>query len=399
MDPADEATALPATPPSAGAAEPLPLPPKEPTPALACTPQPENSSAAAADETQEDADVCPFCLDPPVAPCRTSCAHLFCTACLVRAFRSKPAWNRGQCPLCRKPASVYTARDVATGAPLALPDVDTIFGSVYLQGGQSGVASYHFDGPEDCYISYSAAPAAWRLDDGSPPPQRKAFEDAAYEPATRTFTGTVRWSTATFGGDARWEYTMIFSDDFRVISGGALQAYGRGGSAPTRRHRFPHKLRYWRQRDAPQGLAGCAFMQGSRMGLASYHFPAVDAAYISYEAAPPEWRLDNGTPPPQQKPFLDPAFDPATRTFTGSIDWSTATFGGDARWEYTMVFSEGFSAIAGGSVKCYREGSAEGEGPSSEDEFGVDLMYELYVEEEAQMHHLLNGLSDEDEDN
>jgi len=45
-----------------------------------------------------------------------------------------------------------------------------------------------------------------------------------------------------------------------------------------------------------------------------------ECAYLSYESAPPHWTLDNGLPPPKKKPFINPRYDQATRTFTGAID-------------------------------------------------------------------------------
>ena len=66
--------------------------------------------------------------------------------------------------------------------------------------------------------------------------------------------------------------------------------------------------------------------------------------YISYASAPSEWTLDNGSPFPEKKPFLDPAFDAASRTFTGWIDWMVdgdgAQPGGDGVWKvryYTVL--------------------------------------------------------------
>ena len=132
------------------------------------------------------------------------------------------------------------------------PEHSTIFGAVFVQLDQLGIASYHFDSEEDCtfrsdklsfrsctvnafvlrgcackviqcvlkydlrylmraeaalsalkppaaltamvseaartrggYLSYAAAPADWRLDDGSAPPAKKPFQDARYDPETR----------------------------------------------------------------------------------------------------------------------------------------------------------------------------------------------------------------------
>merc|ERR1712014_87918 len=123
-----------------------------------------------------------------------------------------------------------------------------------------------------------------------------------------------------------------------------------------------------------------------RFGVASYHFqPGIQDAYISYEAAPQSWKLDDGSPPSQKKPFINPRYDEATRTFEGSIDWSEVTFGGSARWDYEMIFSEDFRRIESGSVKQF-DSSGTLKGTSV---FGVQLHYHLYIEEEAQLFHLM----------
>ena len=131
-------------------------------------------------------------------------------------------------------------------------------------------------------------------------------------------------------------------------------------------------------------------MQFGRLGLASYHFRAADDCYISYEDAPPSWRLDNGESPPAVKRFDSPSWDAATRTFTGVIDWSENTFHGDARWEYTIVFSEDFRHVSGGEVRAF---DAAGE-PKATHRYGHHLHYKLYAEEMAQ---LLNHLRDSGE--
>jgi hypothetical protein len=67
-----------------------------------------------------------------------------------------------------------------------MPDVSTIFGLVFVQGGHAGVASYHFASPDDCWISYADAPEEWKLDDGSRPMPKKPFTAVAFDAATRT---------------------------------------------------------------------------------------------------------------------------------------------------------------------------------------------------------------------
>ena len=315
---------------------------------------------------------------------------MYCRDCLRATLRSRPPWNRGACPLCRRAVSVYNTVDMASGSALETPSRATIFGESYLQHGDKGVASYHFLAPDDCYISYERAPAAWVLDDGSRPPARKAFANPRYDEATRTFTGTIDWSDNNFAGDARWEYEMVFADDFVTIAGGQMTGFDSEGNQ-TRTCAFPDTLRYVRAYELPSAIVGQAYMQGGSLGVASYHFPEIDHAYISYEAAPPQWTLDDGQPPPSRKAFVNPRYDEATRTFTGTIDWSDNNFAGVARWEYEMVFSEDFSRITGGQVRAF---GASGE-ESSVSVFGRDLVYALYVEEQAQLLHLLGG-ADED---
>ena len=241
-----------------------------------------------------------------------------------------------------------------------------------------------------CHVSYSRAPEDWTVDDGSRLPERKTFEGCQYDVATRTFRATVRWSDAPIGGSVLWQYRMVFSDDFRIIVDGEVISLDDSGNQITS-DRYPHDLRYWLHRSPPTHLLGCAFMQGGCLGLASYHFPVdagIEGAYISYEAAPASWLLDNGQPPPRRKAFVNATFDEDSRTFRGSIDWSESTFGGDVRWEYTMIFGDDYSHIVGGSVERY---SNDDTGPS-QSVYGRDLHYDLYVEEEMQMMYCLKQL-------
>lgn len=289
--------------------------------------------------------------------------------------------------MCRAPASLHNTRYVASGEVLMAPPVNTIYGSIYLQLGDLGVASYHFDEPDRCYISYQHAPPEWTLSDGSRPPSQKLFEHASYDVDSRTFRGTINWGQNPFDGDVRWEYTMVFSDDFAIICGGEIHAYNVDNEESV--SSFPKDLMYWRFREPPTVLEGCVFMQGGMLGLASYHFEeGVDKAYISYEAASyAGWKFDSGAPLPQKKSFQNPSYNAATRTFTGTIEWSPDTLGGNAKWEYTMVFAEDFSTISGGQVQNFNK---EGE-QTRENRFGHELRYALYSENEAQMGHFVQG--------
>jgi hypothetical protein len=44
-----------------------------------------------------------------------------------------------------------------------------------------------------------------------------------YTPADRTLKATISWGeTTTNGGDASWDYTMVFSKDFQSIESGEI---------------------------------------------------------------------------------------------------------------------------------------------------------------------------------
>ncbi len=129
---------------------------------------------------------CPICcseLEDAVQACRTRCNHIFCRECLLRTLElSSPSTAWGICPMCRGAVSVFSTVCLSDDEPLRKPGVSTIFGSVYVQGHQEGVASYHFRSAGDdsasgeCYISYAAAPAAWLL--GQPATRPVRFSDA-----------------------------------------------------------------------------------------------------------------------------------------------------------------------------------------------------------------------------
>eukprot|EP00929_Paragymnodinium_shiwhaense_P065684 TRINITY_DN32909_c0_g2_i4.p1 TRINITY_DN32909_c0_g2~~TRINITY_DN32909_c0_g2_i4.p1 ORF type:complete len:206 (-),score=27.11 TRINITY_DN32909_c0_g2_i4:413-1030(-) len=115
-----------------------------------------------------------------------------------------------------------------------LPAPKTIFGGTYVQGTLyapvlEGYASYHFEAPDDCYISYTSAPATWALEDGSMPPAKKPFAEPTFDVATRTFRGTVHWEVP-FGGHSRWEYEMVFAEDFESVVGGRMKPYRSDGT-------------------------------------------------------------------------------------------------------------------------------------------------------------------------
>ena len=107
------------------------------------------------------------------------------------------------------------------GEPLMKPLISTIFGQVYLRRGEI-VGSYHFDSPDDCYISYVNAPGRV-LGNGEKTPEKKPFLDPKYDEKSRTFTGKIDWTdSGGFDGADKWIFKMVFQDDFSIICGGEI---------------------------------------------------------------------------------------------------------------------------------------------------------------------------------
>lgn len=305
---------------------------------------------------------CAVCLGFISDGCLTTpCQHKFCRQCILKVLEMKPPEWSGACPICRANISIYNLRD-ETGLCLAQPDTTNLYGCVFVQGGGLGVASYHFDAPDNCYISYASAPASWKLDDGSRPAEKKHWVDHSYDEATRTFRGIIEWSPA-FSGMDRWEYEIVFAEDFAGVVGGQVEMRYSSGNVQRTSFQAPWEasfnraLAYLRWTPPPSSIFGCVYVQGAFYapmleGIASYHFDAEDDCYISYANAPPDWLLDDGSMPPVKKAFASPAFDVGTRTFRGQILWDPL-FGGAARWDYEMVFAEDFTSIVGGQLHAY----------------------------------------------
>ena len=79
------------------------------------------------------------------------------------------------------------------------------------------------------------APHYWIKDDGSPFPLVKLFESENYDSDSKTFTGTINWSDSPIDGDVRWEYKIIFGEDFLQIIGGWVKSYDIEGTRTTTR--------------------------------------------------------------------------------------------------------------------------------------------------------------------
>lgn len=248
---------------------------------------------------------------------------------------------------------------------LATADVTSLYGLVFVQADSLGVASYHFDAEDDCYISYNSAPAEWLLDDGSKVPSKKPFTACSWDRASRTFRAVVEWAP-TFNGAARWEYEITFADNFWGIVGGRVLSNGRLASSyepPWAELSDSQGLRYLRWTPPPTTIYGSVYVQGFSYhnfveGVASYHFEAEDCCYISYSQAPSNWQLADGSAPPPRKSFSNCSYDSVSRTFRATVHWDTA-FAGAVRWEYELKFAEDFSCILDGTFRQFSPDGTE----------------------------------------
>lgn len=331
-------------------------------------PEPELPPAVCVQDAATDglqAEECPVCLQPgtPDYPLlMTTCGHGFCRGCIERVVMTTKSLNPtcAPCPVCRRELSLF---DLQLPSGTKLHEKDTtcaaLAGKVFVQLRTVGLASYHFpvvdadtgdEGtdaklPYLCYESARVDEFGWKLDNGVRPPPRKFFEPGCHwHAATHTFHGTVLWEDA-WDGSRRWDYVMQFSSEFRYICGGSVTMHKAEG-APMVSPFGPQGLSYvqWHassededgHADSPivhhmDTLWGNTFVQGMRVGLASYHFMLAasqdaergEQAYISYENPDcAQWPpLDDGSPVPARVPFTDVHWDESARTFRGSIRW------------------------------------------------------------------------------
>lgn len=355
-------------------------------------------------------DDCPVCLEELAEAVVSSCGHTFCRTCVLGVLRAhRPAW-RAQCPLCRRRLSAYSTVGRDTGKPLlqrvnSPPGAWSISGHIYTQGGVCGLAAYHFSDESSSYISYeSELCMRWPpLDNGSRAPARKFFQQAAYDEATRTFTGVIDWSPTSWQGDQRWIYCIVFADDFMSIIGGELKNFRPGGNREESIQVFDESdqsdregcLVYARFLPAA-GIVGETYVQRGLFGFATYHFVSETEAFIHYDAEVCRgfYPLDNGAQMPRQKDFHFTQYDSETRTFSGTIFWSPSCMG-DQRWEFTLVFSEDFETICGGEMIRFPVSFPDEEFPPRLP-FGVPpLLYKRWHPEVAKILLTDNGAAEE----
>jgi hypothetical protein len=102
---------------------------------------------------------------------------------------------------------------------------------------------------------------------------------------------------------------------------------------------------------------GQVYFQAGTLGYASIHLD-YGAPYISYEAdMAADWTLDWGSPIPRTIYFESFEYYISDRKFVGSMS-SQEPWGGALNWDYSIIFSEDFQYISGGSVVMTMEDSS-----------------------------------------
>ncbi|KAH9250064.1 hypothetical protein BASA81_012110 [Batrachochytrium salamandrivorans] len=182
---------------------------------------------------------------------RLACGHRHCLDCYERA-----ALNQDNAFLTCAECMFLPLPTALANAELFTPPRNPL-NQFYTQHHAFGYATYWIDSkPNKSYIHYSHR-VAWRLDNGDRPPARKFFRNALYDSNTRTFRGVVEWAEG-FGGDAKWEYEMVFSRDFMTIQSGRVLK-----SPSLFVNRFGEALRY----ELWPGMAVAERIRGMRVLL------------------------------------------------------------------------------------------------------------------------------------
>ena len=74
---------------------------------------------------------------------------------------------------------------------------------------------------EDSYVSYERQTFRTRkLDDGSPFPLKKIFDQITWDPQTRNLIATQLWNPSTDKGCFKMEFDLIFSEDLKKVESG-----------------------------------------------------------------------------------------------------------------------------------------------------------------------------------
>jgi len=176
-------------------------------------------------EVTEAELLCPICFGASTETAATPCGHVFCQPCIEHVMNSnKSDPTKACCPMCRADMCLFDLR-AGDGSLLHSRNQEwsELAGCIFVQAREFGLASFHFEDSTSAHVSYEHPRCQnLRLDDGSPLPSRKAFEDAFWHAPTRTFHGTLKWAPSSLKGSANWRFVMQFASEFGYICGGSV---------------------------------------------------------------------------------------------------------------------------------------------------------------------------------
>ena len=99
-----------------------------------------------------------------------------------------------------------------------------------------GMASYHFVNESLVFINWKEMGMSYL--DGEAM-QTSQFENTNFDLSTRTFSGSLIFDKELNQGDLRWDYVMIFDENFSIISKGYTTRIFKDGFVET----YPYNLK------------------------------------------------------------------------------------------------------------------------------------------------------------
>ena len=113
---------------------------------------------------------------------------------------------------------------------------------------EEGMASYHFVNESLVFINWKEMGISYL---NGEPAHASTFENTNFDLSTRTFSGSVIFDKELYKNELRWDYVMIFDENFSIISKGHIKRFFKDGTVDTipYNHRNPsageRKYDFW----------------------------------------------------------------------------------------------------------------------------------------------------------
>ena len=109
-----------------------------------------------------------------------------------------------------------------------------------------GYASYHFINEKEVYINWekSLPNTAWQYGfqntSYDPKARIKYFQNTSFDPKTRTFKGSIVFEKRqnSLLNDSRWDYEMIFNEDYTTIIEGQVERNLDDGNKDIKKYNY-----------------------------------------------------------------------------------------------------------------------------------------------------------------